>query len=113
MVGHSLGTVIILTALQMLHYFYSCGIAKAGRIIHDIIFLGGAAVMNPNGKIEEIYSRSNICSIINGKLTNCYSFKDYVLKYMLFGVISKFEPVGMIPIFEEIKEEEDQKLKKA
>ena len=45
--------------------------------------------------------------------------KDYVLKYMFMPIMSKVEPIGLIPIFEdvpEVKRSEDTsqaKLKKA
>lgn len=65
----------------------------------------GAAVLNPTGKIEEILQRANICSIINGKLANCYSKKDYILKYAFMKVMSDFPPIGIIPIFDEIPED--------
>lgn len=54
LIGHSLGTVIILQTLNILYHFYQQGVARAGRIIHDVFLWGGAAVLNPNETIEEV-----------------------------------------------------------
>ena len=105
LIGHSLGTVIILHTLTILHYFYEQGIARAGRIIHDVMLLGGAAVLNPTGKVQEELNMSNTCAMANGKLCNCYSKKDFVLKYMFMSVLSDYKPIGLIPIFEDIPED--------
>jgi hypothetical protein len=51
LIGHSLGTVIILECLKVLYYHYTeLKMEKAGRIICDIYLWGGAAVLNPNLK---------------------------------------------------------------
>ncbi|CDW87868.1 UNKNOWN [Stylonychia lemnae] len=104
LIGHSLGTVIIFQVLNVLHHFYKQGNYKAGRIIHDVFLWGGALVLTPQGKYEEIIQKSKLCGVVNGKLSNVYSLKDYVLKYMFMSVMSKFEPIGMIPIFEDVPE---------
>eukprot|EP00347_Sterkiella_histriomuscorum_P010579 403375736 len=104
LIGHSLGTVIILQALNVLHHFYKQGIARAARIIHDVFLWGGAAVLNPKNTNDEILQKSKICGIINGKLSNVYSLKDYILKYTFVGVMSDIEPIGLIPIFEDVPE---------
>jgi hypothetical protein len=80
-------------------------IEKAGRIICDIYFWGGAAVLNPTLKLEEIEQNSLICSMANGRINNCYSLKDYVLKTALAYGIWKAQPIGIIPIFEELKKD--------
>jgi hypothetical protein len=80
--GFSLGTVITFNCMKTLYKFYKMGVSKAGRIIFDVFLLGGAAVLNPNGTQKEIYKWSKYCTIINGRLNNCYSNLDYVLKYM-------------------------------
>jgi hypothetical protein len=55
LIGHSLGTVVILECLKVLFYFYQTKkIEKAGRLICDVYFWGGAAVLNPTIKLEEI-----------------------------------------------------------
>jgi hypothetical protein len=41
--------------------------------------------MNPSGKIEEIHHRATVCGIANGRVNNCYSKKDYILKYAFVG----------------------------
>jgi hypothetical protein len=68
--------------------------------------MGGAAVMNPNGKIEEIKENSDICAMSNGRLNNMYSLKDYILKYAFMYKMSKFLPIGLLPIFEELRHED-------
>lgn len=99
LIGHSLGTVIILQCLNVLSHFYKRGIAKAGRLIHDVYFWGGAAVLNPGGKYSEVEQRSLVCGMANGRINNCYSKKDYILKYGFMNIMSKYEPIGMVPIF--------------
>lgn len=47
---------------------------------------------------------------MNGKLTNIYSHKDYVLKYMFHGVMSKVAPIGTMEIFNEINEVEKEEF---
>ena len=72
--------------------------------------------MNPSGKIEEIHHRATVCGIANGRVNNCYSKKDYILKYAFVGQMSKFNPVGLVPIFEEIPsqiQDVSSKFKKA
>lgn len=52
---------------------------------------------------------SKQCDIINGRLTNCFSLKDYVLKYMFMPVMSPtVEPIGMGPILTPLKEENEK-----
>ena len=41
----------------------------------------------------------------NGRVNNCYSLKDFVLKTALAYGIWKTEPIGLIPIFEELKKD--------
>ena len=53
LLGHSLGTVIIMHCLNTLYHFYKCGKLHVARIINDIFLWGGAAVLNPTGKLEE------------------------------------------------------------
>lgn len=72
-------------------------------------------MLNPNGLEEEFTQKSQWCSIINGRLSNCYSQADYVLKYMFMPMMSKHAPIGLIPIFEAIEDDKDgtKGLKKA
>ena len=88
----------------MLHHFHQQGIARAGRIIHDAFLWGGAAVLNPNETPLETQAKAKLCGVVNGRLSNCYSVKDYVLKYMFMPFMSKVEPIGLVPIFEDIAE---------
>ena len=105
MIGHSLGTVIIMHTLNILHHYYKRGNAKAGRIIHDVYLWGGAAVLNPTGKLDEIQQRAAFCAVACGRIINCYSKKDYILKYAFMYRMSKFEPIGLNPIFDEMPTE--------
>jgi len=41
----------------------------------------------------------------NGRVNNCYSLKDYILKYAFMYKMSKYEPIGLVPIFEEMPNE--------
>jgi len=76
---------------------------KAARLICDVYLWGGAAVLNPTLKKEEIEENSLICSMANGRVNNCYSLKDYVLKTALAYGIWKAQPIGIMPIFEDLK----------
>ena len=105
LLGHSLGTVIIMHCLNTLYHFYKCGKLHVARIINDIFLWGGASVLNPTGKLEETMQKSIICGMVNGRVNNCYSDKDYVLKYGFMSMMSKFEPIGMVPIFEDMPTE--------
>jgi hypothetical protein len=70
--------------MKVLYYHYSeLGIKKAGQIISDLYLWGGAAVLNPTKKLEEIEQNSIICGIANGRVNNCFSLKDAILKYAL------------------------------
>ena len=42
----------------------------------------------------------------NGRLNNCYCLKDFVLKYIFMKMMSKYEPIGIKPMFEELSSEE-------
>lgn len=72
-------------------------------------------MLNPNGLEEEMIQRSQWFSIINGRLSNCYSNLDYVLKYMFMPFMTKQSPIGLQPIFESIEHDDDGEkgLKKA
>lgn len=105
LLGHSLGTVIILHCLNILHQFYKKGNKHAGRIINDLYLWGGAAVLNPTGKLSEIQQNSMVCSIANGRVNNCYTDRDQVLGSGFMWLISDYKPIGIIPIFEEMPSE--------
>ena len=91
--------------MKTLYRFYQIGLKKAGRIIFDIFLLGGAAVLNPEGTDKEIFKLSKYCTIINGRLNNCYSSLDYVLKYFFMKFFCKISPIGLMPIFDKITKE--------
>lgn len=98
--GFSLGAFITLQTLKILKRYYMHGCFKAGRIIHDVCLWGGAAVLSPNGIMNEITKRFFHCNLVTGRLSNCYSLKDYVLKYMYMPAVSpKMEPIGLSLIF--------------
>jgi hypothetical protein len=100
-----LGTVIILHCLNTLFQFYKRGKPQAGRLIHDVYLWAGAAVLNPTGKRAETEQRSIFSGMANGRLNNCFSLKDYVLKYGFMNMMSKYEPIGLVPIFEDMPTE--------
>lgn len=62
-------------------------------------------MLNPGGKYSEVEQRSLVCGMANGRINNCYSKKDYILKYGFMNIMSKYEPIGMVPIFEDIPSE--------
>ena len=41
----------------------------------------------------------------NGRINNCFSEKDYVLRYGFMNMVSKYEPIGLVPIFEDMPTE--------
>lgn len=86
LVGHSLGCRVIYYALSALG-------TKSNSYIDDVILLGGAV-----GKDDET-GWMNALSTIDGKLYNCYSKQDMVLKRLYEIANAKLsKPIGYYPI---------------
>lgn len=86
LVGHSLGCRVIFYALMALG-------TKSKKYINDVILLGGAV-----GKDDE-ESWLQVLSTIDGKLFNCYSEQDMVLKQLYECANAKLsKPIGYYPI---------------
>ncbi|WP_267772557.1 DUF726 domain-containing protein, partial [Vibrio cholerae] len=86
LVGHSLGCRVIFYTLMALG-------TKSEKYINDVILLGGAV-----GK-DDKNSWLNALSTIDGRLYNCYSEQDMVLKHLYDCANAKLsKPIGFYPI---------------
>ncbi|TMX41253.1 hypothetical protein DA100_08095 [Vibrio sp. Hep-1b-8] len=86
LVGHSLGCRVIFYTLMALG-------TKSNKYINDVVLLGGAV-----GK-DDKESWLNALSTIDGRLYNCYSKQDMILKRLYECVNAKLsEPIGYYPI---------------
>ena len=74
--------------------------------------MGGAAVLGSKENEDNLAEWNKHCKIINGRISNCYSYADMVLKYM-FSFITSHTPIGLSPIFEEEQFKDSEKVKKA
>ena len=68
-IGFSLGTVVVMTCIQELHKYKDYG------RLQDVLLMGGAMNLND--------INPDSLKIIAGRIINCYSKNDYILKYLL------------------------------
>jgi hypothetical protein len=88
LVGHSLGARVIYYALESLS-------TKSTSVIDDVYLLGGAV----GGGIKDKDGWSDAASTVTGKIYNCFSKQDDVLKYMYQGANGFMSsPIGYAPI---------------
>lgn len=73
LLGYSLGCNVIKHCLKELKRLGEKGI-KVNDIINNVIFIGGAA------KIEEYDKHREIFASVSGKVVNCFSFYDNIIK---------------------------------
>lgn len=73
LLGYSLGCNVIKHCLKELKKLSTNGI-KVNEIINNVIFIGGAC------KLEENDKHKNIFETISGKVINCFSFYDNIIK---------------------------------
>lgn len=86
LIGHSLGCRVIFYTLMSLN-------TKVEKYINDVILLGGAV-----GK-DDHESWAKVLSTIDGKVYNCYSERDMVLKRLYECANAKLsKPIGYYPI---------------
>ena len=78
LLGFSLGTQVIYSCLKEL--------ARLGRTVHNVYFLGGAVSIDSDWPICQ--------KAVAGKIFNCYSTKDWVLKFLYQPIVRK-KPVGI------------------
>ena len=83
LVGFSLGTLVITQCLKQLHQF------KAFNLVHDVYLFGGAANIPPH-KINKWQKRFYI---INGRLVNCHTSRDWVLTF--YKYVLNADPIGL------------------
>lgn len=85
LVGYSLGTRVIVAALEQLAQRNSEG------KIYDIYFIGGAVARN-DSRIRHLNK------LVSGSVVNVYSKKDTVLAYMYRAVELLAQPIGINPL---------------
>jgi hypothetical protein len=83
LIGFSLGTHVIKHCLKEL-IDNNCG----GNLINNVMFLAGATTIENKNKWNKYFNK-----IISGRIINCYSQKDKVLKY-LYNICVNKEPIG-------------------
>ncbi|ATF53183.1 DUF726 domain-containing protein [Morganella morganii] len=89
--GHSLGSRVIYYLLESLKS--NCERLNSDNIHIENIYLLGGAVGNDSASWE------NLASLVNGKIYNCYSTNDDILKWMYQTVNIKLSnPIGYSPI---------------
>ncbi len=86
--GHSLGARVIYYALEALS-------TKNESVIENVYLLGGA--VGGGGKDSNGWRKA--VSAVSGKIYNCFSENDSVLKYLYQGANGRFStPIGYAPI---------------
>lgn len=73
LLGYSLGCNVIKHCLKELKKMSTNGI-KVDEIINNVIFIGGACKLEENGKHKDIFEA------VSGKVINCFSFYDNIIK---------------------------------
>ena len=87
LVGHSLGCRVIFYALNALS-------SKKERFVDDVILLGAAVSRDDSDKMWLAASNA-----VDGRIYNCYSRNDYVLKFLYQGAnLGLSSPAGYNPI---------------
>ena len=84
LVGFSLGTHVIKYCLKDL----STG-DDGRRLINDVIFMGGATTFTNKLNWHRIFTK-----LVGGRIINCYSEVDYILRYLYRNCTSK-TPIGI------------------
>lgn len=82
LIGFSLGTLVIQSCLEELNRY------GKENMFYEVVMLGGVADKQAIQKLGKIKS-------IGGRLINCYSQNDYVLKYLFKLLKTKIKPVGL------------------
>lgn len=113
-VGYSLGGIAAMHCMRMLHTIQrSTGELKPSSILNDVHIWAGAYVIDMTKEYEETKERAQVCTVANGNLNNLYSEKDGILKSLFTRVFPGKRAIGLYAIFEDIKEEDKDKCKKA
>lgn len=101
LIGFSLGSVVCLNCMRVLKYFYREGkyFAHAGRLLNDVQLWAGAEVIDPKKTEAERMRKSFHCSVVSGRLINCWSAKDTALSIGFPRFHPGQVPVGTGPIF--------------
>ena len=83
LIGFSLGTHVISNCIKMLYKINP--ILKCDDIIKDVILIGGAtSIEGKESHYEEMFDK-----IINGKIINCWSKDDSILKNLYYVTMNK------------------------
>ena len=83
LIAFSLGCNVIKHCIKTLYEFESFD------IINNVVLMGGATTLSKTDKWEKILS-----SVVAGKIYNCYSHHDTVLK-LLYQNFVKYNPIGL------------------
>lgn len=106
LVGYSLGGVVCFNAMKVLKRMSNVIDCRAGRILNDVMIWAGAYVIGLSKKYKEVREKSQNCSVVNGNLNNIYSFIDLALHLESKFVFKGTTPVGLGPIFKEVRDED-------
>ena len=82
LIGFSLGTHVIKNCIKELY-----NLKIENNIINNVMFIAGAT------HIEQMKWNNIFNEVINGRIINCYSKNDYVLKYLFQSCVEK-KPIG-------------------
>ena len=82
LIGFSLGTHIIKNCIKELY-----NLTIENNIINNVMFIAGAT------HIQQMKWNNIFNEVVNGRIINCYSKNDYVLKYLFQPCVEK-KPIG-------------------
>ena len=111
--GFSLGGVVSFYCMRIMKRLNDYHNPKVGRILCDMNLWAAAYVMDLSRQYSEIREKSENCTVANGNLNNCYCPRDGALKLGMTIIYKNQTAVGLKPIFEDIKKEDEPTCKKA
>ena len=82
MIGFSLGSVSVMHCARVLKGKYRQGFVKASKILSELQIWAGAFVIDPKKQYAERMRAAFHLSVVNGRISNLYSYADNVLTYM-------------------------------
>ena len=113
LVGFSLGGVVCFNAMKILRRISDLVDCKAARILNDVMIWAGAYVINLSRKYKEVQEKSRNCTVVNGNLHNVFSVIDMALHFERAMIFKGHTPVGLGPIFTNIRKEDQAECKLA
>lgn len=112
LVGYSLGGSVTFNCLKILKRMNEYDDNRAGQILNDVNLWACCYVIDVSKTYDEILEKAQYATVANGNFNNCYSRKDMILSKVFTYVYKGHKAVGLQPIFENIKNEEDVKVSK-